>query len=177
MSEDTRWSFRRSLTKLGVLTSHATAITIVVAYGLLWWVFAPETLEWHAGATLATWFMTFLIQRATHRDNPALPSNKSRLGDSNVHAKAQRNTSRNACLQHRGRMPPLHRRRPFRLQWRRFNGNADCQAAIILPVIAFRASSLPITRGSIPANAVCGSCQYVNEKRKSRLTLRLGRLN
>ena len=88
MSDDTRFSFRKSLTKLGVLTSHATAIIIVVAYGILWWAFAPETLEWHAGATLATWFMTFLIQRATHRDNQALHAKLDELLKADATAKS-----------------------------------------------------------------------------------------
>ena len=28
------------------------------------YVFKPETFEWHAGATLATWAMTLVIRRA-----------------------------------------------------------------------------------------------------------------
>jgi hypothetical protein len=32
----------------------------------------PETFEWHAGATMATWFMTLVIQRAEHRDTQAI---------------------------------------------------------------------------------------------------------
>jgi low affinity Fe/Cu permease len=31
-----------------------------------------ETFEWHAGATLATWFMTLVIERAEHRDTQAI---------------------------------------------------------------------------------------------------------
>ncbi len=37
-------------------------------YVALWCVFAPETLGWHSVATMATWFMTLVIQRAEHRD-------------------------------------------------------------------------------------------------------------
>ena len=35
-------------------------------------VFEPETFEWHAVATLATWAMTLVIQRAEHRDTQAI---------------------------------------------------------------------------------------------------------
>ena len=42
------------------------------AYALLWAIFAPDTLDWHAVATLVTWAMTLLIQRAEHRDTQAI---------------------------------------------------------------------------------------------------------
>ena len=32
----------------------------------------PASFEWHSVATLATWFMTLIIQRAEHRDTQAL---------------------------------------------------------------------------------------------------------
>ena len=35
-----------------------------------------ETFEWHAVATLATWGMTLVIQRAEHRDTQAIQRNK-----------------------------------------------------------------------------------------------------
>ena len=41
-------------------------------YGALWWLYKPETFELHAGATMATWFMTLVIQRAEHRDTQAI---------------------------------------------------------------------------------------------------------
>jgi low affinity Fe/Cu permease len=88
VSETTNFTFRSTLTKLGVLTSHATAFLIVVAYGVVWWYFEPATLEWHAIATLATWFMTFLIQRATHRDNQALHAKLDELIKSSAKAKS-----------------------------------------------------------------------------------------
>jgi low affinity Fe/Cu permease len=63
---------RSWLTKFAVLVSHPTAFLIVAAYGSLWLIFRPQTFDWHAGAVLATWFMTLLIQRATHRDTQAI---------------------------------------------------------------------------------------------------------
>jgi low affinity Fe/Cu permease len=43
---------------------------VLIVYAGLWIVFKPETFEWHAVATLATWGMT-LIQ-AEHRDTQAI---------------------------------------------------------------------------------------------------------
>ena len=63
---------RRALTQLGVLAAHPLAFLIVLTYGMLWFVFKRDTFEWHAVATLATWFMTLLIQRAEHRDTQAI---------------------------------------------------------------------------------------------------------
>ena len=63
---------RSWLTRLGVLAAHPSAFAFVGVYSVLWWVFSPESFDWHAVATLATWFMTVLIQRATHRDTQAM---------------------------------------------------------------------------------------------------------
>ena len=48
------------------------AFLILFGYGALWFLYKPETFEWHAGRTLATWFMTLVIQRAEHRDTQAI---------------------------------------------------------------------------------------------------------
>ena len=45
------------LTRLGVYTANPFAFLVLVVYGALWYVFKPETFEWHAVATLATWAM------------------------------------------------------------------------------------------------------------------------
>jgi low affinity Fe/Cu permease len=63
---------RRCLTQLGVFTAHPLAFAFVGLYALLWSQNSPATFDWHAVATLATWFMTVLIQRATHRDTQAM---------------------------------------------------------------------------------------------------------
>jgi len=70
---------RRSLTAIGTATSRPSAFLILIAYGALWYVFEPETLDWHAVATLATWAMTLLIQRAEHRDTQALQAKLDEL--------------------------------------------------------------------------------------------------
>ena len=63
---------RQLLTRLGTLTAQPVAFVIVATYGLLWAFFEPRGLDWHGIATLATWCMTLLIQRAEHRDTHAI---------------------------------------------------------------------------------------------------------
>jgi low affinity Fe/Cu permease len=60
------------LTRLGVYTADPLAFLVLFVYAALWIVFKPETFEWHAVATLATWAMTLVIQRAEHRDTQAI---------------------------------------------------------------------------------------------------------
>jgi low affinity Fe/Cu permease len=60
------------LTRLGVLTASPFAFGIITIYAALWFIFEPNRLDWHAVATLATWFMTLVIQRAEHRDTQAI---------------------------------------------------------------------------------------------------------
>jgi low affinity Fe/Cu permease len=63
---------RRWLTDLGVFAAHPAAFAILLVYAVAWVFFERETFDWHAVATLATWFMTLVIQRAEHRDTQAL---------------------------------------------------------------------------------------------------------
>jgi len=72
---------RDLLTQLGVLASRPAAFFIVLSYGVLWLLFAPNTFDWHAVATLATWMMTVFIQRAEHRDTQALHAKLDHLLD------------------------------------------------------------------------------------------------
>ena len=65
-------AIRQSLTALGVFAAHPAAFLIVAAYGVLWLIFQPHSLDWHGIATLAVWLMTLLIQRAEHRDTQAI---------------------------------------------------------------------------------------------------------
>jgi low affinity Fe/Cu permease len=60
------------LTRIGVYTANPLAFLVLIVYAALWIVFKPETFEWHAVATLATWAMTLVIQRAEHRDTQAI---------------------------------------------------------------------------------------------------------
>jgi hypothetical protein len=46
------------LTRLGVYTASPIAFLILLAYAAFWYIFEPQTLEWHGVATLATWAMT-----------------------------------------------------------------------------------------------------------------------
>ena len=78
---------RNWLTGLGVFTAHPVAFAVVPLYAMLWFVFQRDTLDWHAIATLATWFMTLLIQRAEHRDTQAIHAKLDEL--LRVHSEAR----------------------------------------------------------------------------------------
>jgi len=56
----------------GVSASHPLAFVVVAVYVALWLVFDPQSLKWQSVATVATWVMTLLIQRAEHRDTQAI---------------------------------------------------------------------------------------------------------
>jgi hypothetical protein len=53
---------------MGVFTAHPASFVIVAVYVAAWLIFDPGRFDWHAIATIATWFMTLIIQRAEHRD-------------------------------------------------------------------------------------------------------------
>jgi low affinity Fe/Cu permease len=63
---------RRIITQLGVYSASPVAFEVLLAHAALWFLFERSTLDWHAIATLATWFMTLVIQRAEHRDTQAI---------------------------------------------------------------------------------------------------------
>jgi low affinity Fe/Cu permease len=67
------------LTRIGTWTSHPTAFIVVALSALAWLIFAPEKLDWHGVATLATWLMTLFIQRAEHRDTQAIQAKLDEL--------------------------------------------------------------------------------------------------
>ena len=60
------------LTRLGVFTAHPTAFLLVAVYVGLWLLHDGRDFGWHELATVATWLMTLLIQRAEHRDTQAI---------------------------------------------------------------------------------------------------------
>ncbi|TAI64054.1 low affinity iron permease family protein [Bradyrhizobium sp. Leo170] len=62
---------RAWLTQLGVLTARPAAFALFAMYGIAW-IALGNGLEWHSLATLATWGMTLVIQRAEHRDTEAI---------------------------------------------------------------------------------------------------------
>jgi low affinity Fe/Cu permease len=67
----------RGLTLLGVSTARPAAFIIVILYGLAWALLGD--IDWHGFATLATWIMTLLIQRAEHRDTQAIQAKLDEL--------------------------------------------------------------------------------------------------
>ena len=64
-------SVRGWLTDTGVLAARPAAFAVFAIYGAAWITFG-DGLEWHSLATLATWGMTLVIQRAEHRDTQAI---------------------------------------------------------------------------------------------------------
>ncbi|WP_027576331.1 low affinity iron permease family protein [Bradyrhizobium sp. WSM1743] len=59
------------LTNIGVLAARPAAFVVFLVYAALWVVFGNGR-EWHSPATLATWGMTLVIQRAEYRDTQAI---------------------------------------------------------------------------------------------------------
>ena len=70
---------RGILTEIGTWTSRPTAFLIVAAYAAAMLVIAPDEVNWHSVATLATWLMTLFIQRAEHRDTQAIQAKLDEL--------------------------------------------------------------------------------------------------
>src|SRR5205085_2252665 len=48
-------------------------------YWITWWWFDREAVSWHSVATMATPFMTLLLQRAENRNNEALQAKLDEL--------------------------------------------------------------------------------------------------
>jgi low affinity Fe/Cu permease len=72
-------AFGTILTAIGVATARPIAIFVVPLYAMGWAYFEPDTFDWHAFAVLAAWAMTFLIQRAAHRDTQAIHAKMDEL--------------------------------------------------------------------------------------------------
>ena len=103
--------FRRLLTTLGVLTSHPAAFVIVFLYVGAWVTLSPSSFDWHAVATIATWFMTLLIQRAEYRDTQGIHAKLDELLRAEGRARSEisqiDNEEPEVIEEHR-----LHERRP-----------------------------------------------------------------
>jgi low affinity Fe/Cu permease len=80
MFEAAKQFLRHALTRMGELAAHPAAFGVLLIYMLLWFSFDRTTfLDWHAVATLATWFMTLIIQRTEDRDTQALQAKLDEL--------------------------------------------------------------------------------------------------
>jgi low affinity Fe/Cu permease len=75
------------LTRLGVWSASPFAFSIVLIYTIGWIFAEPDTFDWHAVATLATWTMTLFIQRAEHRDTQAIHGKLDELIRAQTNAK------------------------------------------------------------------------------------------
>lgn len=84
----THFAFGSLLTAIGVATARPLAILVVPAYAAGWAYFEPATFDWHAFAVLAAWAMTFLIQRAAHRDTQAIHAKVDELLRKNPQARS-----------------------------------------------------------------------------------------
>ena len=85
-------SVRVWLTRFGVLTAHPAAFVIVCCYVAVWLAMDPGSFDWHAVATVATWFMTLIIQRAEHRDTQAIHAKLDELLRAEGHARNELTT-------------------------------------------------------------------------------------
>jgi low affinity Fe/Cu permease len=65
-------AFRTWLTQFGVLTARPISFALAGVFVGAWIISTPGEIGWHEIATIATLFMTLLIQRAEHRDTQAL---------------------------------------------------------------------------------------------------------
>src|SRR5262245_9212570 len=79
--------FRQLLTLAGVWITRPAAFVIVGCYAVVWFIFEPDSLNWHGVAVLATLFMTLVIQRAEHRDTQAI---HAKLDDRNERNRQER---------------------------------------------------------------------------------------
>ena len=70
---------KRSLTRMGEITASPWAFALLLVYAGVWFVFDRQGFDWHAFATLATLFMTLIIQRAEYRDTQALQAKLDEL--------------------------------------------------------------------------------------------------
>lgn len=68
----TRSLVHRGLTSLGGFLAHPAALVALGLFGLAWWIFEPESMDWHAAATLLTLAMAMIIERNQKRDTAAL---------------------------------------------------------------------------------------------------------
>ena len=79
MDQPAKQLVRQTLTRIGELAAHPAAFGILLVYASLWFAFDRASLDWHAFATLVTWFMTLIIQRAEDRDTQALQAKLDEL--------------------------------------------------------------------------------------------------
>jgi low affinity Fe/Cu permease len=77
------------LTRLGVLAAHPAAFLVVAIYLGLWLFFDGKNFGWAATGTIATLFMTLLIQRAEHRDTQAIHAKLDELLRTNRDARSE----------------------------------------------------------------------------------------
>jgi len=71
--------FRHWMTLLGVMTARPAAFFVFAGYTLCWFLVDRPSVDWHSVATLATWFMTLIIQRAEQPRQQAIQAKLDEL--------------------------------------------------------------------------------------------------
>ena len=69
----------RGLDASGRLFTHPLSLVAMVGFIVAWAVFEPDTLDWHAAATLITFAMAVVIERNARRDTTALQAKLDEL--------------------------------------------------------------------------------------------------
>jgi len=69
----------KALSALGQAFSHPYALAVTALFVLAWGYVEPETLDWHAAATIVTLVMAILIERNQARDTAALQAKLDEL--------------------------------------------------------------------------------------------------
>jgi len=78
---------------VGVLTARPAAFAVFALYAVAW-IAIGDGFEWHSLATLATWAMTLVIQRAEHRDTQAITQSSMSSTKAAHHANNDASTTR-----------------------------------------------------------------------------------
>jgi low affinity Fe/Cu permease len=81
--------FRQLLTLAGVWIARPAAFVVLACYAVVWFIFEPDSLNWHGVAVPATLFMTLLIQRAEHRDTQAIHAKLDELLKADKNARTE----------------------------------------------------------------------------------------
>ena len=77
------------LTRLGVLAAHPAVFLVVAIYAVCWIGFDRQDFGWASIGTIATLFMTVLIQRAEYRDTQAIHAKLDELLRTSVDARTE----------------------------------------------------------------------------------------
>ncbi|WP_309645189.1 low affinity iron permease family protein [Phenylobacterium sp.] len=75
----TQTILHRGLDASGRLFTHPASLLAMAAFIGAWAVFEPDTLDWHAAATIITYAMAVVIERNARRDTTAVQAKLDEL--------------------------------------------------------------------------------------------------